>query len=89
MHIADLTALYWRIVEAVLQDESIPSGTEGYYFALAHKLSIWEFMDHLAVALKARGLIEDSKIETWPSDEFAAESIGIPAQFLEALWKSK
>ncbi|KAK9779764.1 putative NAD-dependent epimerase/dehydratase domain-containing protein [Seiridium cardinale] len=88
VHITDLTALYWRIIEAVLQNQSIPSGTEGYYFALAHDIHIWEFLDRLATALKARGLVDDSNVATWPNDEVAAESIGVPSQFLAALWKS-
>ncbi|KAK6071487.1 nad dependent epimerase dehydratase family protein [Seiridium cupressi] len=88
VHITDLTALYWRIIEAVLQNKSIPSGTEGYYFALAHDIHIWEFLDRLATALKARGLVDDSNVATWPNDEVAAESIGVPSQFLAALWKS-
>ena len=88
MHISDLTALYGQIIQKILQKEAIPSGTEGYYFALAHDLQWWEVLDRLAIALKARGLVTDSKTEVWPSDEFAAESFGVPVAFVQALWNS-
>ncbi|KAH8203456.1 hypothetical protein TruAng_002327 [Truncatella angustata] len=88
VHITDLTALYWRITQAILQKEDIPDGEEGYYFAKAHTLYQWDVLEHLAKALKQRAFIEDDKTEFWPSDGFAAQSIGVPEQFLEALWKS-
>lgn len=88
MHISDLTALYGQIIEKVLREETLPSGTEGYYFALAHDLHWWEFLDRLAAALKARGLIADSETRIWSSDEAAAEALGVPVQFLQPLWNS-
>ncbi|KAL9044052.1 MAG: hypothetical protein Q9214_002786 [Letrouitia sp. 1 TL-2023] len=88
VHISDLTALYGRIIEKILQKEEIPNGTEGYYFAVAHKLHQWEFLDKLAVALNARGLVTDTKIQLWPSDEAAAEALGFPQQFVQILWNS-
>ncbi|KAK9358198.1 hypothetical protein V1504DRAFT_487750 [Lipomyces starkeyi] len=88
VHISDLTALYWRIIEKILQKEALPSGTEGYYFALAHDLIWWEVLDQLAVALNARSPVTDSKTQIWPSDEAAAESLGVPVQFVQPLWNS-
>lgn len=88
MHISDLTALYGRIIEKILQSESLPSGKEGYYFALAHDILLGETLDHLAVALKARGLVADSKTQIYASDEAAAKSLGVPAQFVQPLWNS-
>ena len=88
MHISDLTALYGRIIEKILQKEALPSGTEGYYFALAHHLHWWEVLDHLAGALDARGLVIDPKTHFWPSDEAAADSLGVPVQFVLPLWNS-
>lgn len=88
MHISDLTALYRRIVEKVLGKEELPSGSEGYYFALAHDLQWWEVSGRLAVALKDRGLVTDSKTEIWPSNEAAALSLGVPEQYVQALWNS-
>ncbi len=88
VHISDLIALYGRIVENILQKETIPSGTEGYYFALAHDLFWWEALDHLAVVLKARNLVADSKTQIWPNDEVAAEALGVPIQFVQLLWNS-
>ena len=88
MHISDLTALYGGIIEKILQQETIPNGTEGYYFALAHDLFWWEVLDRLAAALYARNLVTDSQTQVWPSDEFAAESLGVPMDFVQPLWNS-
>lgn len=88
MHISDLTALYRQILQKILQKEAIPSGTEGYYFALAHDIQWWEVLDHLAVALKARSLVTESKTPVFPSDEAAAEILGVPVQFVKPLWNS-
>lgn len=88
VHITDLTALYWRLTEAILQKEPIPHGEEGYYFAIAHHLDQWDVLDHLAEALEARGLVAGTTLEVWPDNEFAAESLGVPAQFVTALWNA-
>lgn len=88
MHISDLTALYGRIIEKVLRQEALPSGTEGYYFALAHDLFMGEVADHLAAALKARDLVPDSRTQVWASDEAAAEALKVPVQFVQVLWNS-
>lgn len=88
VHISDLTALYGRIIEKILQQETPPSGADGYYFALAHDLNWWEVLDHLAVALDARNLVTDSKTRVWPNDEAAAESLGVPVHFVQLLWNS-
>ncbi|KAI9832678.1 MAG: hypothetical protein M1819_004263 [Sarea resinae] len=88
VHISDLTALYGLLVEKILQKETPPSGVDGYYFALAHDYIQPEFLEHLAVALQARGLVTDPTPQLWPSDEFAAESLGIPLQFVQLMWNS-
>ncbi|KAF5990295.1 hypothetical protein FBULB1_122 [Fusarium bulbicola] len=88
VQISDLTALYCQIIHAALNREEIPSGKEGYYFAVAHDLDMWEFQDHLAAAMKARGLVTSDKPEVYPSDEFAAEAIDVPVEFLSILYKS-
>ena len=88
MHISDLTALYGRIIEKILKKEALPTGTEGYYFALAHDLVWWEVLNHLAEALHSRGLVTDTKTQIWPSDEAAAEALGVPVQFVQPLWNS-
>ncbi|KAF5238324.1 hypothetical protein FANTH_10356 [Fusarium anthophilum] len=88
VHISDLTALYCRIIHAALNKEEIPSGKEGYYFAVAHDLDMWEFQDHLAATMKARGLVTSDKSVVYPSDEFAAEAIDVPVEFLSILYKS-
>ncbi|KAL9609303.1 MAG: hypothetical protein Q9167_005921 [Letrouitia subvulpina] len=88
VHISDITALYGRIIQKILKKEAIPNGTEGYYFAVAHELHWWEVLDRLAVALNARGLVTDTKTQLWPSDEVAAETLGVPVQFVQTLWNS-
>ena len=88
VHISDLTALYGLIIEKILRKEALPSGTEGYYFALAHSFVWWEVLDHLAAALKARDLITDTKVQAWANDEAAAEVLGIPVPFVQPLWNS-
>ncbi|KAL9058634.1 MAG: hypothetical protein Q9162_001641 [Coniocarpon cinnabarinum] len=87
-HVSDLTALYRKVVEKILSKETIPSDTEGYYFATAHDIYLWEASDHLAAALKARGLVTDSTTKIWANDEEAAEALGVPVAFLQALWNS-
>ncbi|CAI7586243.1 unnamed protein product [Penicillium palitans] len=88
VHISDLTALYGRIIENILQGEPLPAGREGYYFALAHYLHLGEVLDHLAIQLKARDLISDSKTKIYLNDEAAASSLGIPVPFVRPLWNS-
>ncbi|KAJ5195726.1 hypothetical protein N7449_006205 [Penicillium cf. viridicatum] len=88
VHISDLTALYGRIIENILQGEPLPTGREGYYFALAHYLHLGEVLDHLAIQLKARDLITDSKTKIYLNDEAAASSLGIPVPFVRPLWNS-
>ena len=88
MHISDLTALYGRIVEKVLRQEALPNGTEGYYFGFAHNVQWWQVLERLTEALNVRGLVTDKEIPIWPSDEAAAESLGVPAQFVQPLWNS-
>ncbi|VTT56445.1 unnamed protein product [Fusarium fujikuroi] len=51
-------------------------------------MDMWEFQDHLAAAMKARGLVTSDKPEVYPSNEFDADSIDVPLEFLEDLYKS-
>ncbi|KAJ4293395.1 hypothetical protein N0V90_008678 [Kalmusia sp. IMI 367209] len=88
VHISDLTALYGRIVEKILHGEDPPSGSNGYYFAIAHRLLSNEFADHLAATLHARGLVGSPKSEVWPSHEAAADALGVPAMFVDILFNS-
>jgi len=83
-----MTALYGKIVEKILQKEAIPNGEEGYYFALAHSLKMGTVAEHLAVALKARGITPNSTVGIWESDEAVAEAMGVPVQFVQILWNS-
>ncbi len=63
MHISDLTAYYGLIVEKIIGKAAISSGEKGYYFPIAHDIDWWETLDLLAVALHARGLVNDSRTQ--------------------------
>lgn len=88
MHISDLTALYLQIIQSISRGQVIPSGAEGYYFALAHKIVWKQALSHLAVALNARGLVSSPETRIWPSDEAAAEALVVPVQFVQPLWNA-
>ncbi|KAF4340188.1 hypothetical protein FBEOM_5885 [Fusarium beomiforme] len=87
VHISDLTALYSPIVRAALNNEDILSGKEGYYFAVAHDVDMWEFQDHFAAAMEARGLVPNDKPDVYPVNEFAAEAVEVPGEFLNVLYQ--
>lgn len=42
-------------------------------------------MGALADSLYARGLVKDPKVETWPSDEAAAQALHFPALYIRAM----
>ncbi|KAF2447201.1 NAD(P)-binding protein [Karstenula rhodostoma CBS 690.94] len=84
-HISDLVALYGILVDKILQNEDIPSGKNGYYFAMAHRAPWWAYMQAIAKSLHARGLVADAELEIWPSDEAAAKALQFPAQFIRAM----
>jgi hypothetical protein len=88
VHISDLTALYGLIVERFLRGESLPSGREGYYFALAHDIFLGEFGDYLAGELRDTGMTSDSEARPYSDEQAAAESLGVPVQFVQMLWDS-
>jgi hypothetical protein len=47
-----------------------------------------DYLEHLAAVLKEKDLIDDTQIRTWKNNEEAAEKLGIPAPFVQALWNS-
>ncbi|KIW09780.1 hypothetical protein PV08_11880 [Exophiala spinifera] len=72
----------------ILKEEAIPTGEKGYYFAMAHRTSWWEVLQHLAEALYKRGLVDEAEVKIWPSDEIAAQALGWPRQFVRAMGTS-
>lgn len=88
VHISDQTALYARIVQKILADEALEHGEKGYYFTLAHDLHWHEVAGKLAAAMNARGLVTDEETGTWANSNDAAEALGVPAMFVQALWNS-
>jgi len=81
--------LYLLLVQKILNREPIPTGRKGYYFAVAHRTSWWKVMQRLAEALHARELVNEPKVEVWPSDEAAAKSLGWPLPYVRAMGTSR
>lgn len=84
-----MVTYYRLLIEGILQEKSLPSNDLGYYFPLAHDVDWWEALDHIAVALNARGLTTNPKTLVWPSDEVAAEALHCPISFLHILYNSR
>lgn len=85
MHISDIAAFYRLLTEHILQKKTLPSGKDGYFFPMAHHASSWDLMQRFAARLHALGLVAEPKPRTWPSDEAAAESMGIPLQLVRIM----
>jgi dTDP-4-dehydrorhamnose reductase len=85
VHISDLADYYVLILKKILQGEKLPSGEEGYYFAVAHEVSWWDIAQGLADALHARGLVKDPTAKIWPSDDMAAEALDLPRQYVRLM----
>ncbi|KAI1114327.1 hypothetical protein F5Y14DRAFT_414650 [Nemania sp. NC0429] len=85
VHVSDLAEFFVLILRNILQGSKIPSGEEGYYFAVAHETSWWDVSQSLAEALSARGLATEPTAKFWPSDEVAAEALGLPAQYVRLM----
>ena len=84
----DLAKLYTLILEKVVQGELTPSGERGYYFAMAHRSSMWSVAEGLAASLYRRGLVDSAEVKVWPSDQKAAEELGFPARYIRAMCTS-
>ena len=39
--------------------------------------------------MHARGLVDELTTKVWPSDAFAAEALGVPADFAHTMWDSR
>ncbi|RDW74800.1 hypothetical protein BP6252_05942 [Coleophoma cylindrospora] len=85
VHVSDLAAFYTLLTEKIVQREPVASGEDGYYFVYTHKTHWWDTMQRLAEALYARGLVTAPTVETWSSDEMAAEYLGFPRPFVRAM----
>ncbi|KAI0441164.1 hypothetical protein F4803DRAFT_434364 [Xylaria telfairii] len=85
VHISDLAEYYVLFVKKILQGEKLPSGEEGYYFAVAHEAGWWDMTQSLAEVLHARGLVTEPTTKLWPSDDMAAEALELPRQFVRLM----
>ncbi|RSM08477.1 hypothetical protein CDV31_008114 [Fusarium ambrosium] len=88
VHISDLTSLYLLLLEKILRGEPVPTGENGYYFALAHRAPWWKVMDGLAEGLYSRGLVTEPKVQVWPSYDEAADTMGFPRLYMQAIGTS-
>ncbi|UPL00210.1 hypothetical protein LCI18_011144 [Fusarium solani-melongenae] len=88
VHISDLTSLYLLLLEKILRQEPVPSGENGYYFALAHRSPWWKVMDGLAKGLYSRGLVTEPEVQVWPSYDEAADTMGFPRLYMRAIGTS-
>lgn len=89
VHISDLTSFYLLLLEKILQQEPVPSGENGYYFALAHRSPWWKVMNGLAKGLYARGLVNEPEVQVWPSYDEAADTMGFPRLYMRAIGTSR
>tara|TARA_R110002060_G_scaffold36667_9_gene47667 strand:+ start:1195 stop:1335 length:141 start_codon:yes stop_codon:yes gene_type:complete len=46
-------------------------------------------MQRVGEAMYARGLVTEAKTHTWPSDEMAAEALGLPLMYIRAMETSR
>jgi hypothetical protein len=88
IHISDLTALYARIAETIINNEMLDTNEKGIYFAISHDLYFHDVAASLATALHSRELITERTPKTFESTEQAAEILGVPAPFVQPLWNS-
>ncbi|KAF3800210.1 hypothetical protein GCG54_00003738 [Colletotrichum gloeosporioides] len=88
IHIRDLVELYRLLTENILLGKPIPSGREGYYFATVHRVPWWDVMDRIAVAMHARGLVDEPMTKVWPSYDVAADTLGFPRLYIRAMGTS-
>ena len=76
------------LIDAILQGKNLPSGENGYHFAVAHRFHWWQTLDRIAESLKSRGLVTSAEVRPWQSDEIAAEALGLPVPFMNIIWNS-
>jgi len=87
--VSDVANFYAKLLEAIIHRENLPNGENGHYFLASHVVPWWEIMDRLAAKLHARGLITTALTEIWPSDEMAADSVGVPVKFAHSMWNAR
>ncbi|RSL43276.1 hypothetical protein CEP54_015150 [Fusarium duplospermum] len=88
VHISDLTSLYLLLLDKILRQEKVSTGENGYYFAIAHRAPWWKVMDGLAEGLYSRGLVTKPKVQVWPSYDEAADTMGFPRLYMQAIGTS-
>jgi hypothetical protein len=76
------------VTTKLLQNESIPNGEKGHYFAFNHRCPYPQMLDGIAAALYSRGLVDTPEVKIWPSDEMAAKSLCLPQTYIHAMCAS-
>jgi len=80
-----LVSFYVVLTTKYLQNEPIPSGEKGRYFAFNHRMPYVPLLNGIASALYSRGLIETQEVKIWPSYEVAAKSLVVPMAHVKAM----
>ncbi|KAF6831620.1 nad dependent epimerase dehydratase family protein [Colletotrichum plurivorum] len=88
VHILDLVSLYALLTEKILLREPVPSGRNGYHFVFSHRVRWSAVTRRLAEILHARGLVEKPEVRLWPSFDAAADALGFPRLYMEAIGTS-
>lgn len=82
-------ALYALLTEKILLGEPVPSGRNGYHFVMSHRVRWSAVTRRLAEILHARGLVAEPEVRLWPGYDAAADSLGFPRQYMEAIGTSR
>jgi hypothetical protein len=88
-HISDLTALHASIVKRIINNDSLERNEKEIYFAITYNLYFHDVAADLAKAMHTYELIIENTTKTFESTEHAAEILGVPAPFVQALWNSR
>jgi hypothetical protein len=81
-------SFYAILTAKFLQNEPIPNGEKGRYFAFNHRCPYPQMLAGIAAALYSRGLVDTSEVKIWPSDEIAAKSLCLPVTHIHAMCAS-
>ncbi|KAJ5597334.1 hypothetical protein N7537_007418 [Penicillium hordei] len=87
-HVSDIASFYGLLLEAIQRSDAIPTGERGCYFLASHVVQWSDIMDQLATNLHNRGLVATESTQIWPSDEMAAQSVGVPVKFAYSMWNA-
>ncbi|CAG9977431.1 unnamed protein product [Clonostachys byssicola] len=88
IHVTDLARFYTSIIRTIVHGNAPVGGQDGYFFASAHKLPWWDLLHCLASRLHAKWLVSTADVNVWPNGDLAAESFGMPLEYVRIGWNS-